>query len=78
MKQFLDSVFAISGIMKVYIYIYIYMCVCLWYFLHHFPTPQYFLHLSRNRDQFVYGGKTINVSFEFKGKDTFFVRECLR
>ena len=28
MKQFLDSVFAISGIMKVYIYIYIYMCVC--------------------------------------------------
>ena len=50
----------------------------MWYLLHHFPTPQYFLHLSRPRDQFVYGGKTINVSFEFKGKDTFFVRECLR
>ena len=28
MKQFLDSVFAISGIMKVYIYIYICVCVC--------------------------------------------------
>ena len=28
MKQFLDSVFAISGIMKVYIYIYIYIYVC--------------------------------------------------
>ena len=33
----------------------------------------------RHRDQFVHGGKTINVSFEeFKGKDTFFVREWLR
>ena len=28
MKQFLDSVFAISGIMKVYIYIYVCVCVC--------------------------------------------------
>ena len=28
MKQFLDSVFAISGIMKVYIYIYMCVCVC--------------------------------------------------
>ena len=50
----------------------------MWYILHHFPAPQYFLHLSRHRDQFLYGGKTINVSFEFKGKDTFFARECLR
>ena len=28
MKQFLDSVFAISRIMKVYIYIYMCVCVC--------------------------------------------------
>ena len=34
---------------------------------------------SRHRDQFAHEGKTINVSFQkFKGKDTFFVRECLR
>ena len=34
---------------------------------------------SRHRDQLAHEGKTINVSFQkFKGKDTFFVRECLR
>ena len=34
---------------------------------------------SRHRDQFAHKGKTINVSFQkFKGKDTFFVGECLR
>ena len=33
----------------------------------------------RHRDQFAHGSKTINVSFEeFKGKDTFLVREWLR
>jgi len=51
----------------------------MWFLLDHSPTPQYFLHLSHHHDQFAYGGKTINVSFqEFKGKDTFFVHECLR
>ena len=31
---------------------------------------------SRHREQLAYGRKTINVSFvEFKGQDTFFVRE---
>ena len=61
----------------------------MWFSLHHFPIPQYFLHpfASRHRDQFAYGGKqgligswgkTINASFEeFKGKDAFFVREWL-
>ena len=53
------------------------VCVCGIFSITSLP-PQYFLHLSRNRDQFVHGGKTIKVSFEFKGKDTFFVRECLR
>ena len=32
-----------------------------------------------SRDQLAHGSKTINVSFEeFKGKDTFLVREWLR
>ena len=38
----------------------------MWFSLHHFPIPQYFLHpfASRHRHQFAYGGKTINASFE--------------
>ena len=52
----------------------------MWFSLHHFPIPQYFLHpfASRHRDQFAHGVETINASFEeFKGKDAFFVREWL-
>ena len=54
-----------------------------WFSLHHFPNPQYFLHffLSCHCDQLAYMEqiKTINVLIEeFKGKDTFFVNKCLR
>ena len=56
----------------------------MWFSLHHFPTPQYFFApvkeiASRHREKLPYGRKTINVSFvEFKGQDTFFVREWLK
>ena len=47
--------------------------------LHHFPTPQYVLHLSHHRDQFAYGWKTINVSFEvFKGEILSLCRKCFK
>ena len=48
-----------------------------------FPYPTVFFAsvkeiASRHREQLPYGRKTINVSLEFKGQDTFFVREWLR
>ena len=43
-----------------------------------YPTIFFASFASRHRDQFAFGGKTINASFEeFKGKDAFFVREWL-
>lgn len=48
------------------------------------PYPQYFFAsvkeiASRHREQLAHERKTVNVSFvEFKGQDTFFVREWLR
>ena len=49
-----------------------------------FPYPTVFFAsvkeiASRHRELLSYGRKTINVSFvEFKGQETFFVREWLR
>ena len=51
--------------------IFLYLCfkkICVVFTPSHL-YPRYVLHLSRHRDQFAYGLKKINVSFEeFKGK----------
>ena len=56
----------------------------MWFLLHHFPIPQYFLHPSNKLLSTIVISlhmkeKRINVSFlEFKGKDIFFLLEWLR